>query len=298
MSSCTLFESKRYSGAEIAANTVPQTIETDTAAPPANLVPPAIAPVTNPAADSARKAEMEQNKKKKKKNVFMGYKTKKGYTKTGRGKGQTIETFRYLKEYKEPNPYAPERYYYHTKKRRIYKTTGEIDPSIARIPHGPYKKTIAKQVVEQGYFYMGTKHLRWEKYNRKDVLLDKVHYEKGFPRDAVVLYYDAGNKQVKEIIPYENGEIHGDYRSYYENGQPHWAGQFEHGKKVGVWIQFYDFRGRRHYEFQYPESAGDEPFEPYLIKQYDRHGKLIFEKDKLDLRTTTATGQWNASSTW
>jgi antitoxin component YwqK of YwqJK toxin-antitoxin module len=239
------------------------------------------------------KAEEKEQKRKKKKNkrYFLGHKVKRGFTKSGRGSKETIETFSYLDEYVEPNPYAPLKYYFDTKKKVLHRSNSEEkEPSRFKVLHGPYEKRVDGQVIEEGYYYVGTKHLRWEKYRRGDdgILLDKTHFEKGFPRDAKVTYYDGQGKKLKEVIPYEHGEAQGTYYRFYENGQVEWVGQYEKGRKVGVWIKHYDFRGRRHYEYQYPETAYDKPFQPYLIKEYDRHGTLIFEKDKFDKRTQAA----------
>lgn len=226
----------------------------------------------------------EKKTKKKKKNVFLGYKTKKGITRSGSGKNAVIETFNYLREYQEPSNYAPAKYYYNVKRRKIFKGR-TIDPKVSKILHGPYKKMQGGKVLEQGYFYIGTKHLRWEKYNRNEILLSKTHFEKGFPRDAQISYYDAARQKVKEVIPYVNGKVEGDYVKFREDGLLEWEGQYENGKKVGEWIEYWPFRNRRHYVYQYPESAYDEPFEPYLVRQYNRNNSLIYEKGKLDKRS-------------
>ncbi|GAB3202844.1 hypothetical protein GCM10027293_30310 [Pontibacter aydingkolensis] len=235
------------------------------------------------------KIEEKQNKRKKKRNkrYFLGEKVSRGFVKKGKGSREEIETFSYLPVYKEPNPYAPLKYFYDTKKKVIYRTSAdEVDPGRYKVLHGPYEKKYGGNTVEEGYYYIGTKHLRWENYRRGDegILTNKQHYEKGFQRDAIVTYYDGG-KKIKEIMPYEYGQVQGTYYRFYENGELEWTGKYEKGKKVGVWIQHYDFRGRRHYEYQYPETAYDKPFEPYLIKEYDRHGTLIYEKDKFDKRS-------------
>ena len=235
------------------------------------------------ALDTTQQVVKKHKKSKKKKNIFLGYRIRKGYVKSGKGKNATIEKFSYLTEYMEPSPYAPAKYFYDTKRHRILKAR-TIDPKKARIVHGPYKKTVGGKVVAEGYFYVGTRHLRWEAYNKAGILLSKSHFEKGFPRDAIVHYYDAGQKKLKEVIPFVNGKAEGDYVMFHANGLHAWEGQYEKGKKVGVWTEFYDFRNRRHYEYQHPESADDPPFEAYLLKEYDRHGNLIFEKGKLDKR--------------
>ena len=237
------------------------------------------------------KSDLQEGGKRKKKRYskryFLGQKVKRGFIKSGRGSRETLETFSYLEEYQAPNPYAPLKYLYDAKKRKLYRTSNdEVDQNRYKVLHGPYEKKMDGQVVEEGYFYIGTKHLRWEKYrpDEEGTLVDKDHYEKGFVRDAVVSYY-GDTKKIKEVIPYEYGEVQGTYYRFYENGQVEWSGQYAKGRKVGTWINYYDFRGRRHYEYQYPETIYEAPFEPYLVKEYDRHGTLIYEKDKLDKRS-------------
>jgi hypothetical protein len=36
--------------------------------------------------------------------------------------------------------------------------------------------------------------------------------------------------------------------------------------------------------YQFPETAYDEPFEPYLLREYNKNNVLIYEKGKLDKR--------------
>ncbi len=232
--------------------------------------------------------EKKRKKKKYSKKYFLGQKVKRGFIKSGRGSRETLETFSYLEDYQDPNSYAPLKYLYDAKKRKLYRTTSDEikDQNRYKVLHGPYEKKINGQVVEEGYFYVGTKHLRWEKYraDEESTLVDKHHYEKGFVRDAVVSYY-GDTKKIKEVIPYEFGEVQGTYYRFYENGQVQWSGQYAKGRKVGTWINYYDFRGRRHYEYQYPKTPYDAPAEPFLVKEYDRHGTLIYEKDKLDKRS-------------
>ncbi|MCJ8166153.1 hypothetical protein MKJ04_15000 [Pontibacter sp. E15-1] len=238
------------------------------------------------------KEDLQEGKKRKKKKYskkyFLGQKVKRGFIKSGKGSRETLETFSYLEAYQDPNPYAPIKYLYDTKKRKLYRTTSDEvkEQNRYKVLHGPYEKKINGQTVEEGYFYVGTKHLRWEKYraDEEGTLLDKHHYEKGFVRDAVVTYY-GDTKKIKEVIPYEFGEVQGTYYRFYENGQVQWSGQYAKGRKIGTWVNYYDFRGRRHHEYQYPKTAYDAPAEPVLVKQYDRHGTLIYEKDKLDKRS-------------
>lgn len=238
-----------------------------------------------PAAVGGAKAPVKEEKKKKKKskNVFLGYKTRKGITRSGSGKNAVIETFNYLRVFKEPSAYAPAKYYYHVRRKKILKGR-TIDPKVAKVLHGPYKKMQAGKTLEEGYFYIGTKHLRWERYNKTGILLAKSHFEKGFPRDAKITYYDGAQQKVKEVIPYVNGKVEGDYVKFRPDGLLEWEGQYEDGKKVGEWIEYWPFRNRRRYVYQYPETSYDEPFEPYLVREYNRNNSLIYEKGKLDKR--------------
>ncbi|GAA4002448.1 hypothetical protein GCM10022408_12310 [Hymenobacter fastidiosus] len=235
------------------------------------------------------KQKVAQRTPKKKKNVFLGERIKKSFTKSGpKGRNQVIETFHYLRTFQQPNDFAPSRYYFEPKKRKVFKTTEELNPANDKVLHGPYKKTQGGKVVETGFFAMGTRHLRWEKFNKNNILLSKNHYEMGFPRDAAVSYYANDKKRLKEVIPYADGKIEGDYVSFLENGKREWEGQFENGKKIGEWTRFWGFRNtkdRRHYVYQYGESGYEpEVSEPVLLKEYNRNGVLVYEKDKYDKR--------------
>ena len=237
---------------------------------------------------AAKDQEKEaQRKPRKKKKVFLGERIKRAYVKgKGSGKNQEIEIFYYLRDFRQPNPYAPARYYYDSKKRRIFPANRELNPATDQILHGPYTTARNNQTLETGYYALGTRHLRWEKFGRDGVLLSKTHYELGFPRDANLSYHDNGRTLLKEVVPYVNGKLEGDYARFLADGQRDWSGQFENGRRVGVWTKYWGFRNRRHYEYQYPESGYDpEVTEPELLKEYNRNATLIFDKEKgLDKR--------------
>ncbi|HEX8656066.1 MAG TPA: hypothetical protein VF690_00945, partial [Hymenobacter sp.] len=86
--------------------------------------------------------DAQRKTKKKKKNVFLGEKMKKGFAKSGpKGRNQIIEVFYFLKYPKTLNAYAPAHYYYDTKKHKILKLAAvEDDIPTLKILHGPYKK--------------------------------------------------------------------------------------------------------------------------------------------------------------
>jgi len=255
----------------------------------ADTTRPELALVTDSAA-AANDPRKKKRKQPKNKKEFLGYPIKRGYTKSGNNKNPTIEIFYYLPEYVEPSRYAPAKYYFNTKDHKV-RRDATIDPKEARILHGPYKRMLGRRVVEEGYYYIGTRHLRWESYrqnnNEENILINKIYYEKGFPRDAIVNYYDAAKTKIKEVIPYAEGKLNGEYVLFFESGLRAWDGQYENGKKVGVWNEYWPFRNRKRYEWQYPETADAEPFEPFLLKEYNRSSNLIYEKGKLDKRGTT-----------
>ena len=228
--------------------------------------------------------EAQRKAKKKKKNVFLGEKTKRAFTKTGpKGRNQIIEVFYFLKYPKTISDYAPAHYYYDTKKHKILKLAAvEEDEPTLKILHGPYKKLQNNKVLETGYYALGTRHLRWERFDKNGVLLTKTHYEMGFPRDANVSYYGEDRAKINEVVPYVNGKLEGDYAKFNVNGQPEWRGQFENGRRVGVWTNFWGAKKNyRHYEFKYPESGYDpEVTEPELLREFSRNAKLVYDKEK------------------
>lgn len=229
-----------------------------------------------------------QRKPKKKKKVFLGERIKKAYVKSGpKGRNQIIEIFYYLKTFQQPNPSAPARYYYNPQKHKIFKATAEIEPGM-KILHGPYKKLQNNKVLETGFYALGTRHLRWERFDKNGILLAKTHYELGFPRDANITYFGDDRSQIKEVVPYVNGKLEGDYAKFSAEGQREWTGQFENGRRIGEWVNFWGFKNRHRYIFHYADS-GYEPEmpEPELVKEYNRNGILIFDKEKnLDKRGT------------
>ena len=233
---------------------------------------------------AAKEAEKDaQRKSRKKKKAFLGEKIKRAYVKSGpKGRNQIIEVFYFLKYPKALSDFAPAHYYYDTKKHKILKLAAiEEDANTLKTLHGPYKKLQNNKVLETGYYALGTRHLRWEKFDKNGVLLSKTHYEMGFPRDANVSYYGEDRAKINEVVPYVDGKLEGDYAKFLVNGQPDWRGQFENGKKVGIWTKFWGFRGRRRFEYQYAETGYDpEVTEPELIREYNRNATLIYDKEK------------------
>ncbi len=227
--------------------------------------------------------EAEVRTKKRKKNVFYGIKTKRWFTKRGTGDKVTIELFYYLKEPLTPDPYVRNIYWYDFRRKSI-RNTGKVDKKYGVILHGPYKKMVGNQIVEQGIYYIGTKHGRWTNYNKHDILMDKEKYYKGWPRESLVTYHDEERKKLKEIVPVEFGVNEGNYYYFHESGNVAVAGHYKNGKKVGKWTEYYQTRGRRKKVIQYPSDPYDKEFQPYTWKEWNAAGKLVYDRDEVAKR--------------
>jgi hypothetical protein len=231
-------------------------------------------------ADKRKVKEKEKKKKRKiKKNVYFGLKTRKNFTKTGSGDRQVIELFYTLKEYKDPNPYVRHVYWYDRNNRKI--TDASIkEKEQVMILHGPYQKIAGGKIIEEGFYYVGAKHGRWEKYKGENILMDKVKYLRGFPKEAEISYYDAEKKIIKEVIPKEYGVVKGEYYRYYDGGQLEIEGRYDNGIKVGRWLEYYQYRRQRKKETVYGKDAFDTEFQPYVVREWDESGNVLLDKDK------------------
>lgn len=222
-------------------------------------------------------------------------KIKKGFTQSGYGRRLTIEIFYYLKANETPSKYAQNIAYYDFHKGAI-KTLppSRYDKEEGQLLHGPYKKMVNDVVVEEGYYYMGQKHGRWEKYKQpkekeyngeeiEEKLLDeKEKYSFGWPRNADVVYYDGSNEKIKEVIPYDLREKQtGKYYKYFKNGQVEIEGQYINGHKVGEWTE-YRMTGGHHYRKKvtgYPEDP-DKDAEGKLLREWNEKGRKIFDVEE------------------
>lgn len=238
----------------------------------------------------------EFKKKKPKRRVYYKFKTRRGFSKNGYGRNETREVYHYLKVFQKPSIYAKDIHWFHTEKMKIVKTAPhKVDPAVARILHGPYKKLINGKVVEKGIYYIGTKHARWEEYKKpkestykdtikieQQILVKKTKYFKGFPKDSEITYYDEDKTKIKEVIPYTHGEKHGEYFYFFENGLRKTYGKYMHNQKVGIWTNYYktETKSLKHKQIKHPKTPFVEQFEPYLLKEWDRHRHLIYDKDQ------------------
>ena len=222
----------------------------------------------------------KKKKKKQNKKIFFGIKTKRGFTKTGYGNRQIVELFHYLKDkdYAGPDPYVQEFYWYDFKKKRIVNST-RVNREYAGVLHGHYVKKIEEQVIEEGFYYKGTKHGRWVEYNRHDILMDKKNFWKGWPKESLMSYYDFDKTKLKEVIPLHFGEKSGNYYAFHETGKIAVTGQYKFGHKVGLWREYYENQ-RIKREVIYPEDPFDFKTNPIITKEWAEDGKLLYDRNR------------------
>lgn len=234
--------------------------------------------------DTAGKKEEVRKPKRIPRGVYYGIKTRKGYTKTVKNKKSTFELFHVLAKYQEPSPYTISRlYWFHRQKRKVFiGPISDKDKPYARILHGPYRKVFDKKTVEEGIFYLGTKHGRWEQYtaNNESILVDKAKWYKGFPKESEITYYDVEQTQIKEVVPIVDGDRHGEYFFYNTKGQLLSYGKFEHNRRIGIWLDYWDGTKKRTIKrkTQYPESAWVEQFEGFISQEMDANGRVTYDK--------------------
>lgn len=264
--------------------------------------------------DFEQKEEPKKFKKKKpKRRVYYGFKTKKGFTKKGQGKSQTTEIFHYLKKWQTPNKYVKDIYWLDVRKLKVVKSR-KFDPKYSKILHGPYKKIVNGELIEEGIYYIGTKHGRWVTYNKpkkykfrsgdkdktyKDedgvkyvvegsdtvlnyqLLRKKEKFNRGWSKTAELKYFDSERTKLKEVIPYdENKQINGDYYLYFKNGKIKLRGKVIRGVKVGKWTEYRSVKGRvkRHKIIKYPDwpETNKKPEEDEILEP---EGELFREWD-------------------
>ncbi len=247
--------------------------------------------------------KQKQKKKKQKRNIFYKKKARKGYTREGLEAKQVVELFYVLKRNEAPTDYIDEIYVWDRAEAKVVKVRKEDLAKLTnyRILHGPYTKYVGGRMTETGIFYVGTKHGRWEKYKwekkwwepkpdkyskaevLQPILIGKTKYYKGFQKEAKITYYDFERTKVKEVIPYEFGEMTGDYFYFLENGQLLIRGHYGDGKKIGYWIEYFENKNKRKRETQYPKDQWTHS-EPVIMREWNDKGVMtIMNGQKIDL---------------
>lgn len=219
-------------------------------------------------------------KKKVKKKVFYGVKTKKGFSRRGTGERVTYELFYYLKKPEAPKTFVRDIWYYDYARREIRRTSN-FDPAKGVLLHGPYRRVMNNITLESGIFYKGTKHGRWMTYERDSTLKDKAKYYKGWPSESTISYHDPlERKKVKEITPIEFGEKEGFYYMFHENGLVAVTGEYKFDRKVGNWVEYYS-NGKRKKLVAYPKDPFDKEVTPFIKTEWNEKGKEIYRNNKM-----------------
>jgi antitoxin component YwqK of YwqJK toxin-antitoxin module len=240
--------------------------------------------IDTPASLDFKKEEEPINtgkKKKVKKKVFYGIKTKKGFSRRGVGERTVYETFYFLKKPEKPQTFVRDIYYYNFDRREILRTE-KFDPKKGVLLHGPYEKRQGETVLQKGIFYKGTRHGRWLTYNRNDsVLTNKEKYYRGWPKESLVSYYDpVERKRMKEMTPLEFGEKEGYYYFFHDNGAVAVQGEYKWDQRVGDWVEYYP-NGKRKKIIAYPKEPFDKSMTPYIKAEWNDKGKEIYRNTKM-----------------
>ncbi|TAF67785.1 MAG: hypothetical protein EAZ55_01840 [Cytophagales bacterium] len=238
--------------------------------------------VTNKDENILKITKNNNNKKGEKKNakIFMGIKTKKGFA----VEGEVLQKFRYPAYESQivAHPYAQEIHCYDMEKKKIENVTyQEFTTNIEKgkkwiVLHGRYEKYRGKSLIEEGYFYKGTKQGRWDTYDNEFTLLEKLYYEKGWQADSEISYYSSD--KIKEVIPKAHGTKTGKYYKFYETGTIAEIGQYEYDQKIGLWYEYYG-NGRRKKQIQYPKTFAEKT-EPRTLREWDAQGNLTYDWEK------------------
>lgn len=211
---------------------------------------------------------------------YEGIKVEKQLIRQGSGNSLTFIEFYTLKDFTQPNPYNRHLFWFDHKANRIVEGIGR-DRETNDLMHGPYKKYLGELVVEEGWYYLGTKDGRWESYDKNYNLLNKEYYERGFYRDSEISYYDEKQSKIKEIKPINHGKVTGEYFFFNESGTLAEQGFLDDSIKVSKWIEYYPTGNRRKKETQFGKDCYDTSFESYTLYEYDEKGKITFESPKI-----------------
>ncbi len=211
---------------------------------------------------------------------YEGIKVSKQLIRQGSGNNLTFLEFYTLKEFSQPSAYNRHLFWYDRKANRIVEGVGR-DRASNDLMHGPYKKYLGDLVVEEGWYYLGSKDGRWEVYDKNYNLLNKEYYERGFFKDSEVSFYDENKAKVKEVKPKNYGKVTGEYLFFNESGTLAEHGMMDDSVKVGKWVEYYPTGNRRKKETQFGKDCYETSFESYITYEYDEKGKITFESPKV-----------------
>ena len=235
--------------------------------------------------DIGVKASIASRKIKKKivgKDEYANIKTDRRLGQYGSGNRSTVEEINVVKfvEDESLSTYAQEIWWFDPNQSRIVNSSIK-DNKTAQICHGPFKKIVNNVIVEQGFFYMGTKDGRWETFGPENELETKVYYERGFLAGSSISYHDEAKKKIKQVVPNFYGKTRGNYFSFYPSGNLKEDGKFDDSTRIGRWREYYEFGtgGRLKKEWRYGKDKFDTS-EPILMVERDSQGKIIYQNNQ------------------
>ncbi|MFD2202168.1 toxin-antitoxin system YwqK family antitoxin [Shivajiella indica] len=230
--------------------------------------------------DKERKEKKKKDKKSKNKNIYYGQKTKRGRIRQTFRSQTQFQNFFYTLDKKVVDPYIRDIYWYDKKDNVI--RTKDFDPSRGYLLHGPYTKSFDTTVVEEGSFFFGTRHGIWLTYDNKSVLLDKLHFSEGWPKDSRVSYYNKATNQIEKLTPIEYELQEGNFFHFYEDGQIAVTGEYHFGEKVGLWTEYWNNKSKvvRKREIQYQEQPFTKDFRPFIRAEWDKEGNLLYRNEE------------------
>jgi antitoxin component YwqK of YwqJK toxin-antitoxin module len=230
--------------------------------------------------DKDRKEKKKKEKKNKKKNFYYGQKTKRGKIRQSFRSQTQFQNFFFTTEKKVVDPYIRDIYWYDKKDNVI--RTKDFDPSRGYLLHGPYTKSFDTTIVEEGDYYFGTRHGTWLSYDSKSILLDKLHFSEGWPKDSRVTYYNKATNQIEKLTPVEYELMEGNFFHFHEDGQIAVTGEYHFGEKVGLWTEYWNNKNKviRKREIQYQENPFSKDFRPFIRAEWDKEGNLIYRNEE------------------
>lgn len=227
-----------------------------------------------------RKQEKARRQKKKKYHTeYEGLAIVKQVVSMGSGDRITQIEFHVLRENRFPKMYDGLEINWYDPRNRMVSKSLIKDKDNALLLHGPYKRYVAGNLVEEGNYYIGAKDGRWEAYDADYKLLDKTKWYRGFPAESIISYYDSAHTKIREVIPVQYGKRKGDYLMYYDAGQLMVKGQYDNDAPVGTWNEYYQYRRQRKKITRYPRYWYEDG-EGVVLSEWDDKGKLIYERPK------------------
>ena len=235
--------------------------------------------------DIGVKASIATRKIKKKlvvKDEYANIKTDRRLGQYGSGNRSTVEEINVVKfvEDESLSTYAQEIWWFDPNQSRIVNSSIK-DNKTAQICHGPFRKVVNNVIIEQGFFFMGTKDGRWETFGPENELESKVYYVRGFLAGSDITYHDAAKKKIKQVVPNFYGKTRGNYLSFYPSGNLKEDGKLDDSVRIGRWREFYEFGagGRLKKEWRYGIDKFDAS-EPILMVERDSQGKIIYQNNQ------------------